>query len=94
MSANARIRSVCSDAAGNIYTAGDFTNASGNCYIAKYDGTSWSELGGLNGLSANFPIHSVTVDAAGNVAMVLNSAGMYRGMRNSDGEEMVKIYHD
>ena len=36
----------------------------------------------------------IGVDAKGNVAMVLNSAGMYRGMRNSDGEEMVKIYHD
>ena len=36
----------------------------------------------------------IGVDAAGNVAMVLNSAGMYRGMRNSDGENYVKIYHD
>jgi beta-aspartyl-peptidase (threonine type) len=36
----------------------------------------------------------IGVDAAGNVAMVLNSAGMYRGMRNSDGESLVKIYHD
>jgi len=36
----------------------------------------------------------IGVDAAGNVAMVLNSAGMYRGMRNSDGEDYVKIYHD
>ena len=36
----------------------------------------------------------IGVDAAGNVAMVLNSAGMYRGMRNSDGDDYVKIYHD
>ena len=36
----------------------------------------------------------IGVDAQGNVAMVLNSAGMYRGMRNSDGENYVKIYHD
>lgn len=36
----------------------------------------------------------IGVDAAGNVAMVLNSAGMYRGMRNSDDESFVKIYHD
>ena len=36
----------------------------------------------------------IGVDAAGNVAMVLNSAGMYRGMRNSDNENYVKIYHD
>jgi L-asparaginase / beta-aspartyl-peptidase len=36
----------------------------------------------------------IGVDATGNVAMVLNSAGMYRGMRNSDGEDYVRIYHD
>jgi L-asparaginase / beta-aspartyl-peptidase len=36
----------------------------------------------------------IGVDAAGNVAMILNSAGMYRGMRNSDGEDYVRIYQD
>ena len=36
----------------------------------------------------------IGVDATGNIAMVLNSAGMYRGMRNSDGENYVRIYHD
>lgn len=36
----------------------------------------------------------IGVDAKGNVAMVINSAGMYRGTRNSDGEDYVKIYHD
>jgi L-asparaginase / beta-aspartyl-peptidase len=34
----------------------------------------------------------IGVDAAGNVAMILNSAGMYRGMHNSDGEHIVAIY--
>jgi beta-aspartyl-peptidase (threonine type) len=36
----------------------------------------------------------IGVDANGNVAMLFNSAGMYRGMRNSDGDDYVKIYHD
>ena len=36
----------------------------------------------------------IGVDAAGNTAMVLNSAGMYRGMRNSEGEEYIGIYKD
>lgn len=36
----------------------------------------------------------IGVDATGNVAMVLNSAGMYRGMRNSDGDNYVRIYQD
>jgi L-asparaginase / beta-aspartyl-peptidase len=34
----------------------------------------------------------IGVDASGNVAMIINSAGMYRGMRNSEGENIVAIY--
>lgn len=36
----------------------------------------------------------IGVDAAGNCAMVFNSAGMYRGMRNSDGDNYIGIYKD
>jgi beta-aspartyl-peptidase (threonine type) len=36
----------------------------------------------------------IGVDAEGNVAMLLNSAGMYRGMQNSEGERFIGIYHD
>jgi len=34
----------------------------------------------------------IGVDAKGNAAMVFNSAGMYRGLRNSDGENVIAIY--
>ena len=34
----------------------------------------------------------IGVDAKGNAAMVLNSAGMYRGMKNSNGLQEVSIY--
>lgn len=34
----------------------------------------------------------IGVDAAGNVSMILNSAGMYRGMQSSSGEKEVSIY--
>lgn len=34
----------------------------------------------------------IGVDAKGNAAMVLNSAGMYRGMKNSKGVQEVSIY--
>ena len=34
----------------------------------------------------------IGVDGEGNAAMVFNSAGMYRGMRNSDGITVVAIY--
>ncbi|MBK7434431.1 MAG: isoaspartyl peptidase/L-asparaginase [Chitinophagaceae bacterium] len=36
----------------------------------------------------------IGVDAKGNTAMIFNSAGMYRGMRNSHGENVIGIYHD
>ncbi|MEP6597429.1 MAG: isoaspartyl peptidase/L-asparaginase, partial [Ginsengibacter sp.] len=34
----------------------------------------------------------IGMDAKGNAALVFNSAGMYRGSRNNDGENMVAIY--
>jgi beta-aspartyl-peptidase (threonine type) len=34
----------------------------------------------------------IGVDAKGNTALVFNSAGMYRGSRNSNGENLVAIY--
>ena len=36
----------------------------------------------------------IGVDAAGNCAMLFNSAGMYRGMRNSSGVSFIGIYKD
>ncbi len=36
----------------------------------------------------------IALDAKGNVAMVFNSVGMYRGMQNSDGENAVAIYNN
>jgi L-asparaginase / beta-aspartyl-peptidase len=35
----------------------------------------------------------IGVDAQGNISMVFNSAGMYRGMRNSLGESAIAIYN-
>jgi len=34
----------------------------------------------------------IGVDAKGNAALVFNSAGMYRGLKNSDGENVIAIY--
>ncbi len=36
----------------------------------------------------------IGVDAVGNIAMIFNSAGMYRGMKKSDGERVIGIYKD
>ena len=67
LSANGFIFSICTNALGNVYATGEFTNSSGNRYVAKWNGTAWSELGGLNGLSANSAIFSIYTDALGNV---------------------------
>lgn len=36
----------------------------------------------------------IGMDAKGNAALVFNSAGMYRGLKNSEGENIVAIYKD
>jgi beta-aspartyl-peptidase (threonine type) len=36
----------------------------------------------------------IGMDAKGNAALVFNSAGMYRGLKNSDGENKIAIYAD
>ena len=36
----------------------------------------------------------IGVDVAGNIAMLFNSAGMYRAAKSSDGIELIKIYGD
>jgi hypothetical protein len=71
LNANGDVLSICSDKNGNIYAAGKFTNgtssSNGNRYVAKFDGTAWSELGGLNGLSANGDVLSICSDKDGNI---------------------------
>ena len=50
LAANAPINTMCSDAAGNIYVAGFFFDGQNRYYVAKYNGTSWSKLGGTAGV--------------------------------------------
>src|SRR5438309_1835663 len=52
LATNGGIFSVCSDAFGNVYVAGFISNSSGKQYVAKYNGSVWSGLGGLNTLAA------------------------------------------
>lgn len=61
LNANASISTMCADASGNLYVAGQFTDTmflstywchpSGSNYIAKWDGVAWSILGGRGALS-------------------------------------------
>ncbi len=61
------INSICADISGNIYAAGNFNNTSGKQYVAKWNGTTWSELGGTNKSTFNNDINILIPDAIGNV---------------------------
>ncbi len=71
---NSVINVLCSDAAGNIYAAGNFTDGptdtSGYLYVAKWDGSNWTELGtgvchAFEGWNAQ--IYSLAIDHSGNI---------------------------
>jgi len=56
------------DASGNLYAAGSFADSNNKYYVAKWDGTAWSELGkGTSALNANARIHSICLDTHGNL---------------------------
>ncbi len=69
------------DKLGNIYAAGSFKNSSGKCYVAKWNGNTWSELGtGVNALSANNTIFRLIIDNYNNIyatGLFTNSYGNY-----------------
>ena len=72
LNANNPILTICTDGLGNIYAAGEFTDSisffQGHKYVAKWNGTTWAELGtDTNALNANGPIPSIFTDALGNV---------------------------
>jgi hypothetical protein len=61
------VRSICIDSDGILYAAGDFKNNAGFNYVAKWDGISWTELGGTNALKANNSIYSIVIDQSNNI---------------------------
>ena len=69
LNGNSTINSIITDAAGNVYAAGQFTNAANKNYVARiWTGSNWVELGtGANALNANSRIVSMIIDAAGNI---------------------------
>lgn len=68
------------DKAGMLYAAGAFKNAAGKYYVAKWDGSKWSEVGTLN---INDNVLAITGDASGNLYI----AGLFT---DSNGEYVLR----
>jgi hypothetical protein len=61
------IKTISTDAKGNIYAGGSFTNSfSGYHFIAKWNGKFWSELG-KNPNQFNYNIYEICPDKSGNI---------------------------
>jgi len=93
--ANAPILSICTDKSGNLYAAGTFTDSAselkGDCFVAKWNGTLWSELGiGGGALNANGQINSICADTTGNLYV----AGAFTsGATDTNGYHYVAVYN-
>jgi len=72
---------------GHVYAGGSLVNASGKYYVAEWDGSAWSELGGTNSSGLNGYIW----------ALALNSHGdLYVGgqFTNANGDAYVAVYKE
>lgn len=66
LKANGAILSLTADPAGNVYAGGNFRNNAGYPYVAKWNGTTWTELQGTNSFQPGY-IESLASDPNGNI---------------------------
>ncbi len=71
---NGTINNLITDAKGNLYAMGNFTNNKGKKYVAQWNGNTWSEVGGKDSSTFNNQIFSVAIDKKANVYV----AGFFR----------------
>ena len=91
LNANNQIKSLATHN-GNVYVCGMFFNASGNAYMAKWNGTSWSQLGTTPGMVTLG--YAVVADTAGNVFSSFRQAGAYSYLGKWNGSEWIKLDGD
>jgi len=66
---NNEFNALIIDDSGSIYAAGGFEDINFNNYVTKWNGQTWTELGGtgMNGLNVRRSIQSIAVDKSKNV---------------------------
>lgn len=82
---NHGVFSIAFDSQGNIYAGGNFTNAGGVAdadYLAKWDGTNWSSVGGR---SMNGAVRAITVVADNQVLV----GGQFRDAGGVTGADYI-----
>ena len=68
LDADSTIYALTTDGHGNIYAAGSFIDSLGYYYVAKWNGTTWAELGNdSNALHANGAIYALITDTTGHI---------------------------
>lgn len=68
------------DAQNNIYVGGTYTNGVGKTFVAKWNGSTWTEIGGVNNSKFNGYINTIAIDSLGNIYIAgefTNANGMH-----------------
>jgi hypothetical protein len=81
----ARLGSSTIDSTGNIYAAGNFIDTAKKYLVAKFDGATWSYVGGRISFASPGPIRCIRTDNSGNLYI----AGEFR---NTKGNQYVVKY--
>ena len=87
LNATSWVQAMALDANGNLFAGGSIDDDNGNVYVAKWDGTTWTELGGTGSGSfgAQGQIEAIAFDRNGNLfasGNLLKNSTTYIGMWN------------
>lgn len=90
-----KITDFDADQSGNLYAVGTIFNSSNELYVAKWNGTSWSQVGGTTTFSTSStnPPNCVKIGANGNVYVAggITDANGYYYVAKWDGNTWSKV---
>ncbi|MFP5043105.1 T9SS type A sorting domain-containing protein, partial [Parasediminibacterium sp. JCM 36343] len=87
---NSTIWKLITDTKDNLFAAGSFSNANNMFYVAKWDGSSWGEVGGISDSTfKNGGIYTLFIDSSDNLYA---AGGFTNGIDYSHGNKYVAKY--